>query len=134
MPEYKPTKKQRIYYRFMGDALRELEWDIRHPVFLRMKLPQDWHSIAESPSTRKRRITIRIDDDVVRFFKGLGPGYQAKVNRVLAAFMNARLAGLVDGPESIDYVAEGIDDDEYGVGRPQPGDYEARIVEVMSGE
>jgi uncharacterized protein (DUF4415 family) len=34
------------------------------------------------PSTKKR-ITIRIDEDVLEYYKSLGQGYQTKINEVL---------------------------------------------------
>lgn len=44
------------------------------------------------------RLTIRLDADVVRFFKSMGPGYQPRINKVLRTFMHARLAKLIEGP------------------------------------
>lgn len=34
----------------------------------------------------------------------LGPGYQPRMNRVLRAFMHMRLAKLIDGPDTTDYI------------------------------
>ncbi len=47
---------------------------------------------------------IRLDADVVKFFKAMGPGYQPRINRVLRAFMHYRLAGVTLGPDTTDYV------------------------------
>jgi uncharacterized protein (DUF4415 family) len=37
----------------------------------------------------KARITIRVDSDVLKFFKGMGNGYQKRINAVLRAYMQA---------------------------------------------
>ncbi len=128
------TKRQRVDYRFLGDAMRRLEWDIRHPLFLRGRIPREWHEIAQEPTRAKRRLTIRIDEDVVKFFRALGPGYGPKMNLVLRTFMHARLAGLVDGPESLDYIAEGVEQDALGVRRPRPGETEADMKKILGGD
>lgn len=38
----------------------------------------------------KTRITIRLDGEVVDWFKGQGRGYQTKINAVLKAYMKAQ--------------------------------------------
>ncbi len=35
----------------------------------------------------KRLLSLRIDDDVVEWFKQQGPGYQTRINAALRAFM-----------------------------------------------
>jgi uncharacterized protein (DUF4415 family) len=42
--------------------------------------------------TRKAQITLRIDDDVLEFFKKQGRGYQTKINALLRAYMDEHLA------------------------------------------
>jgi uncharacterized protein (DUF4415 family) len=37
---------------------------------------------------RKSQITLRIDEDVLEFFKKQGNGYQTKINALLRAYMN----------------------------------------------
>ena len=36
---------------------------------------------------RKRRISLRVDTEVVDWFKSKGPGYQTRINRVLRRVM-----------------------------------------------
>ncbi len=35
----------------------------------------------------KDRVTLRLDHDIVKYFKGLGRGYQTRMNAVLKAYM-----------------------------------------------
>jgi uncharacterized protein (DUF4415 family) len=42
------------------------------------------------PRHEKSTITMRVDDDVLDFFKGGGSGYQSRMNAVLRAYVYAR--------------------------------------------
>ena len=54
-------------------------------------IPDDWYKDAVLTTwPPKEQISIRIDEDVLTFFRGLGKGYQTKINAVLRAFMDAR--------------------------------------------
>ncbi len=44
------------------------------------------------PVTRKDQLTLRIDQDVIEFFKEQGRGYQTKINQLLRAYMEAHKA------------------------------------------
>jgi uncharacterized protein (DUF4415 family) len=47
----------------------------------------DWTKAEFSPPIRKAPISIRLDEDVVRFFKAQGPGYQSRINAVLRHYV-----------------------------------------------
>lgn len=59
----------------------------------------------------KLAVSLRLDADVLRYFRDLGAGYQTRINEVLKAFMQAR-----GGSEA--------------VGHPAPG---ARVSRTSSG-
>jgi uncharacterized protein (DUF4415 family) len=43
------------------------------------------------PSTKnKAQVTLRIDNDVLEWFKSQGRGYQTQINQLLRAYMEAR--------------------------------------------
>lgn len=44
------------------------------------------------PVPAKQQITLRIDQDVITFFKEEGRGYQTKINQLLRAYMEAHKA------------------------------------------
>ncbi len=44
------------------------------------------------PVVRKSQLTLRIDQDVIEFFKEEGRGYQTKINQLLRAYMEAHRA------------------------------------------
>ena len=101
------TKTQRMHWQYAVDARRMIEYDL-HSVATKLRcLPQEWDEIWEGRDRRDAKkvpITIRLDADVVKFFKAMGEGYQPRINRVLRAFMHYRLAGILEGPDTTDYV------------------------------
>ena len=53
-------------------------------------LPPDFFaSAAIVRPTRKQPISLRVDQDVLEWFKGQGPQYQSRINAVLRAHMAA---------------------------------------------
>jgi uncharacterized protein (DUF4415 family) len=54
-------------------------------------LPEGWEStvVIGVPEPRQS-IHIRLDADVLRWFKARGPGYQTRINAVLKAFVAAK--------------------------------------------
>lgn len=47
----------------------------------------DWSKAERIMPRRKEAISIRLDEDVLAFFKRLGAGYQTRINAVLRHFM-----------------------------------------------
>ena len=44
------------------------------------------------PVPSKELISLRVDEDVIEWFKAKGPGYQTRINSVLRAFRDASAA------------------------------------------
>lgn len=51
-----------------------------------------WHRVDLPTPENKTQITLRIDADVVDFFKEKGRRYQTKINAVLKAYVDAHKA------------------------------------------
>lgn len=67
----------------------DLERDIASDPDFR-DIPADWVETAEAMMpTGKRLLSLRLDADVVDWFRAQGPGYQTRMNAVLRAFMRA---------------------------------------------
>ena len=41
------------------------------------------------PAPKKVQLTLRVDSDVLEWFKGQGRGYQSRINALLRAYMEA---------------------------------------------
>ena len=52
-------------------------------------LDEEWFENAElvNPSAEKERISIRLDEDILEFFRAGGKGYQSRINKVLREYM-----------------------------------------------
>lgn len=47
----------------------------------------DWSNAEAMSMPKKTLISIRLDDDIIAFFKQAGSGYQTRINAVLRHFM-----------------------------------------------
>jgi uncharacterized protein (DUF4415 family) len=102
MPDLtKLNPKQTAHYTYMMDVMRRLEWDLHHRIEETGRIPEEWHQIAAArPTTRKVRVTLALEEDVVKFMRSMGPGYGPRINDVLKSWMHARLAGVIKGAET----------------------------------
>jgi uncharacterized protein (DUF4415 family) len=114
MDDWKPTKPQRDAFNEMVAIMSRFEWDMAHRATREARIPDEWREVWEGRTRRKRKLSFWIDEDVVKFFRSLGPGYGPRMNDVLRSFMLARLAGLI---EREDLLAEYR---ERWMGRPKP--------------
>ena len=81
----KPTNPKRLQARSRPGKVIEL----------RASVEDDLLSLAEEEGgeearwnrPRKRRISLRVDIEVVDWFKAKGPGYQTRINRILRRVM-----------------------------------------------
>ncbi len=55
------------------------------------ELTDEWFAKARViyPHERKQQLTVRLDADVVEFFKAKGKGYQTRMNEVLKTYVDA---------------------------------------------
>lgn len=54
-------------------------------------LPEGWEqTVVTGLPRRKRDVHIRLDADVIDWFRSRGKGYQTRINAVLRAFVDAR--------------------------------------------
>ena len=54
------------------------------------ELDETFFREAEWQPPVKKPITIRLDADVLEWFRSLGPGYQTRINRLLRRYMKAQ--------------------------------------------
>ena len=54
-------------------------------------IPRDWykHALPYGPKDHKKQVTLRIDPDILAWFKRQGRGYQTRINAALRAFVEA---------------------------------------------
>lgn len=95
--QFKPNtrpKSQRIAKEKLGRLLQlaDLEDDVN--TLVREKVPQAWHRLEHDIDVEepKVKITLRVDRSVAKFYRAWGNGYQARINRILATYAQARIA------------------------------------------
>ena len=50
----------------------------------------DWDNVKLVVPPVKQAVSVRLDQDVIAFFKAQGPGYQTRMNAVLRSYMLAK--------------------------------------------
>lgn len=50
----------------------------------------DWSQAQPGLPPLKRQLTVRLDGDIIDWFKAQGPGYQTRMNAVLRSYMTAK--------------------------------------------
>ena len=86
----------------LTQTLRGLEEDLRRGLEGSDRIPQAWHGSALATALRfKPQITRRVAADVATVLKAMRRGHLTRMNAVLRGFMQARLAGVVTGPEQV---------------------------------
>ncbi|MEM1275214.1 MAG: BrnA antitoxin family protein [Pseudomonadota bacterium] len=84
-------------------ARQEVEWR----EFERQQefIPNAWYRMDKiAPCTEpKQQITLRLDRDMVKFYRTLGRGYQGRMNAILRTYMLARISRIitVDGQPEV---------------------------------
>lgn len=80
----------------MLHELERLQEDLRAH-WLYECLPADWHGLDTwAPTPRhKTRVTLRLDADMVKWFRNTGPGFGARINAVLRIYWLGLLSGDV---------------------------------------
>ena len=61
-------------------------------------LPDDWNflEVKEPIDPHKTKITMRVDSDMLRWFKKMGPNYQRRINQVLRVYYIAMMQGKLN--------------------------------------
>ncbi|MEM9321038.1 MAG: BrnA antitoxin family protein [Pseudomonadota bacterium] len=121
--EHKLTKKQSEHHYYMVEALQRFEWDMHHAIEINYRIPSEWHEISTRRESAKKKICFSVEEDVLKWFRSMGPGYQRRMNDVLKGFMRAKLAGLLKGDETLDAFKERAPN----APRPEWGDLEKRF-------
>ena len=64
---------------------------------LRRSLPPEWDEVdlKAKIDPKKTKITLRLDEDIIKFFRAQGPGYAKQINYVLRTFVTGRIANAL---------------------------------------
>ncbi|MBI1218931.1 MAG: hypothetical protein GC186_10315 [Rhodobacteraceae bacterium] len=97
-PKMSPRRLEHYY--FMQVAQKRVEWDIANTLWKGWGLPAEWHEVAlTSKDTKREKVTLYLDANVMKFFRQMGRGTHRRINDVLKIWMYGRLNHLIHGPD-----------------------------------
>lgn len=112
------TRHRTAIYEMMG-MFERFQWDMAHTATREAHVPDEWREVWQTRSSKKRKVSLYVDDDVYRIFKSMGAGMGPRMNLVLGAFVRARLAGMLEGEDILEKHREAW------FGKPKPSVAEA---------
>jgi uncharacterized protein (DUF4415 family) len=85
--------------------LGDLERWIEQRRLKRALIPPDWHRVERDVPVRPRKtkVTADFDADMVKWFRAMGLGYQARMNQVLRSWMLAMISREIEGRHDRDW-------------------------------
>ncbi|MAO28061.1 BrnA antitoxin family protein [Roseovarius sp.] len=91
------TKSERLARDGLMRSLIELQGDGWLDRVLREEIPEAWHTLEADVDVRepKEKVTLYLDRSVARFYRQMGRGYHARINRLLATWAQMKIAGEV---------------------------------------
>ena len=106
----KRTKEQERALAGMMDRLHELRTDFAINARSRDLVPPGWNKLhKKAPCTPKKgRLSMRLDQDVLDWYRDLGTGYQVRINAVLRAYMEAIISKHLASPGDEDWITQQI--------------------------
>lgn len=90
------TKTQTAARSELFAELKKLQ-DQMHETWIEGSLPEVWNEIPVMHPVKpdKTKVTLTLDADMVRWFRKLGRGYQARINSILRVYWQALLSGQI---------------------------------------
>lgn len=91
------TKTERLARDRLMKDLIHLSRDSWITTTLAEQVPDAWHTLEADLDVDEPRekVTLYLDRSVARFYRGMGRGYQARINRLLRTWAQMKIAGEV---------------------------------------
>ena len=67
---------------------QDLEKIIKSDVDSNTTIPEEWEGLTVGFPEPKEQISLRVDKDVLRWFRGKGKGYQTYMNNILRSYVS----------------------------------------------
>ena len=66
-------------------------------------MPEAWHTLEHDLDVQEKRtkVTLLLDDSVAKFYRAMGQGYQARINRILALWAHMKIGDVLRKEEMI---------------------------------
>ena len=98
MNERTRTKQQDRWLSEMNHELEEIRAQMAFNLRKHAVFPSDWHQIhRDAPiEPHREKVTVRLDADMLKWYRSLGRGWQPRMNAVLRAYMKAILSKEIE--------------------------------------
>ncbi len=94
----KPTLSQRRHLKYAQETLMRIHMHVYGEQFKSLHVPDSWESIEDvfGCQPKKGRVTMRLDEAVLKYFRHQGRGYQELINQILRSYVELRLAKILE--------------------------------------
>ena len=98
------TKTARLAREALLKNLIALEQDHWLDSAIREEIPEAWHRLEQDIEVeeKKEKVTLYLDRSVARFYRAMGKGYQARINRLLASWAQMKIAEELKWDEALE--------------------------------
>lgn len=64
---------------------------------MREEVPEAWHTIEHDLDVveKKVKVTLWLDESTAKFFRAMGKGYHARINRILGLWAHLKIAQFI---------------------------------------
>ena len=92
----KGSKSQRMAREALARNLLVLTSETWETEALKEAVPEAWHTLEQDLDVAepKEKVTLYLDRAVVKCFRSMGAGYQARINRILETWMQMKIADV----------------------------------------
>jgi len=110
MTDRKRSKTEERHLAQMEAGLERLELQFGEFEMCQRLVPPAWHAmdLFAPVAPPKQPLTLKLDADMVAWFRALGRGYQCRMNAILRAYMDAVIAKVIEREGDRDWRGEPI--------------------------
>ena len=98
------TKSRQLHIERMLLNLEHLKDENQLDYHVQALVPEAWDTLERDIDVeeKKTKVTLRLDASVAKFYRAMGTGYQARINRILATFAQMRIVQVRKLEEMLD--------------------------------
>lgn len=87
------TKSQRLATERFFKRLQRFEDDSELDYAIKKQIPAAWKTLEDDVDVHepKVKVTLLLDESVAKYYRALGRGYQARINRILGTYAQLKI-------------------------------------------
>jgi hypothetical protein len=130
------TKTERIAREGLMKNLIHLNRDGWISSMLEDVIPEAWHTLEADLDVeeKKEKVTLYLDRSVLRVFRAMGNGYQARINRLLATWVQMKIAQEIKLDDFLDKRVRAPVADKEGSTEDATPEAESTVIPAKEGK